>query len=307
MPKLYYISKSNQKLKQFEYLNSKSVLMIVIIVFFLLGISGGAIKIIDHFTSSNSISALKNENEILREKVTSLSLRFKELDKGIKELRTENHYLRLAANLPVLSEDEIAFGVGGSEFETTVKSNIGSLNNLDEISKYIDKLSFELKFEKMEHQTISSKLKENKVLYASIPAIKPCEGVIGRNGFGMREHPILMVERMHEGIDIVTDVGTQVHAAGNGTVSFIGFRSGYGLTVEIEHASGYKTLYAHLLRAMVKEGQKITRGKVIALTGNTGLSTGPHLHYEVHHDGTKLDPSQFFFDDLVLFEQKSKL
>jgi murein DD-endopeptidase MepM/ murein hydrolase activator NlpD len=280
--------------------------MIVIIVLILLGISWGTIRIIDHFTSSNSISALKSENKILREKIESLSLRFKDLDKGIKELRTENHYLRLAANLPVLSEDEIALGVGGNEFETSVKSNFSSLKNLDEISKYIDKLSLELKFEKSEHQTISSKLKENEVLYASIPAIKPCAGIIGQNGFGMREHPILMVERMHEGIDIITDVGTQVYAPGNGTVSFIGFRGGYGLTVEIEHASGYKTLYAHLLRAMVKEGQKITRGKVIALTGNSGLSTGPHLHYEVHHDGTKLDPSQFFFDDLVLFEQKSK-
>ncbi len=111
---------------------------------------------------------------------------------------------------------------------------------------------------------------------------------------------------MHEGIDIITDVGTNVRTSGNGVVSFIGYRGGYGLTVEVEHNSGYKTIYAHLSRSLVTEGQKVSRGKVIALTGNSGLSTGPHLHYEVHHDGIKLDPSQFFFDDLVLFDQKIK-
>jgi len=276
-------------------------------VLFLLGISWGTIRLIDHFTSSStSISTLKSENKILQEKIKSLAAQFNDVDKNLTELQTENHYLRLAANLPLLSNDEIALGVGGSEFETSLKSNISSLNNLSELSKYVDKLTLKLKFEKAEHQTISSKLKENEVLFASIPAIKPCEGVIGQNGFGMREHPILMIEKMHEGIDIITDVGTQVHSAGNGTVSFIGLRGGYGLTVEIEHTSGYKTLYAHLLRAVVTEGQKVTRGKVIALTGNSGLSTGPHLHYEIHHEGTKLDPIQFFFDDLILFEQKSK-
>lgn len=307
MRKLYYFSKSNQKLKQFEYLNPKSILIYAIVVLFLLGISWGTISLIDHFSSSsNSISALENENKILREKLKSLAAEYKDVDKGLKELRTENNYLRLATNLPPLSEDEIALGVGGSEFESSVKSNVGSLNDLTDLSKYVNKLSLKLKFEKSEHQTISSKLKENEVLFASIPAIKPSEGVIGQNGFGMREHPILMIDKMHEGIDIITDVGTNVHSAGSGVVSFIGLRGGYGLTVEIEHASGYKTIYAHLSRSLVTEGQKVTRGKVIALTGNSGLSTGPHLHYEVHHDGIKLDPAQFFFDDLVLFEQKSK-
>lgn len=307
MRKLYYFSKSNQKLKQFEYLNPKSILIYAIVVLFLLGISWGTISLIDHFSSSsNSISALENENKILREKLKSLAAEYKDVDKDLKELRTENNYLRLATNLPPLSEDEIALGVGGSEFESSVKSNVGSLNDLTDLSKYVDKLSLKLKFEKSEHQTISSKLKENEVLFASIPAIKPSEGVIGQNGFGMREHPILMIDKMHEGIDIITDVGTNVHSAGSGVVSFIGLRGGYGLTVEIEHASGYKTIYAHLSRSLVTEGQKVTRGKVIALTGNSGLSTGPHLHYEVHHDGIKLDPAQFFFDDLVLFEQKSK-
>jgi murein DD-endopeptidase MepM/ murein hydrolase activator NlpD len=275
------------------------------VVLFLLGVRWGIINLVDHLTvSSNSITSLKYENKILREKLNSLTAQYKEIDKNLKELLNENNYLRLAANLPPLSDDEIALGVGGSEFETSINSNISALNSISDLSKYIEKLTFKLKFEKTEHQTISSKLKENEVLYSSIPAIKPCEGEIGQNGFGMREHPILGINKMHEGIDIITDVGTNVRSAGNGVVCFIGQRGGYGLTVEVEHQAGYKTVYAHLSRCLVSEGQQISRGKLIALTGNSGLSTGPHLHYEVHHDGIKLDPSQFFFDDLVLFEQK---
>jgi len=307
MKKLYYFSKTKQKLEQFEYLSPKSILIYVIAMLFVLGMSWGVISLIGYFTaSSKSISALESENNLLREKFKSLTEQYKAIDKNLAELRDENNYLRLATNLPALSDDEAALGVGGSEYEFLDNLTIGSSTNLNDLSKYVEKLTLKLKFEKSEFQTISNKLKENEGLYAAIPAVKPCEGVVGLNGFGMREHPILMVERMHEGIDIITDYGTSVHAAGNGVVSFVGYKGGYGLAVEIEHAAGYKTVYAHLSSSKVKESQKVTRGKVIALTGNSGLSTGPHLHYEVHHDGIKLDPTQFFFDDLVLFDQNSK-
>jgi murein DD-endopeptidase MepM/ murein hydrolase activator NlpD len=117
----------------------------------------------------------------------------------------------------------------------------------------------------------------------------------------MRLHPILKVRRMHEGIDIVTDTGTPVHASGNGTVAFVGRNKGYGLEVEIDHGFGYRTIYAHLSSSKVKLGQKVNRGDIIAKTGNTGLSSGPHLHYEVHHNGVKQDPLDYFFDDLSIF------
>jgi murein DD-endopeptidase MepM/ murein hydrolase activator NlpD len=307
MRKLYYLSKSNQKLKQFEYLKPKSIFIYVILVLFLIIASWGMINLIGHYTSfSKSISELESDNKLLREKLQTLVNDYKVLDKDLNELRAENDFLRLATNLPPLSSDETALGVGGSEFESSFKLSVNSSKDLNEISQFIEKLTIKLKFEKSEHQTISKKLKENEVLFASIPAIKPCDGLIMENGFGMRVHPILGINKMHEGIDIITDVGTNVHSAGSGVVSFIGLRGGYGLTVEVEHFSGYKTVYAHLSRSLVTEGQKVARGKIIALTGNSGLSTGPHLHYEVQHYGIKLDPIQFFFDDIVLFEQKIK-
>ena len=119
-------------------------------------------------------------------------------------------------------------------------------------------------------------------------------------------HPILHILRMHEGIDFEAEVGTPVYATGNGVISFVGHRGGYGLAVEINHGFGYVTVYAHLSKTEVKEGQRVKRGQEIAKTGDTGLSTGPHLHYEVRHNGIALNPNQFFFGDLGFFELTSK-
>lgn len=305
MRKLYKILKLKQKLNKFGYLDSKSLLTVIIIAFFLIGILFSAFYWISSLSfSSKTLSSLESENQLLKSKIKNLTDLYANLDRDFKKLRIENSYLRTAANLPQLSEDEIALGTGGSVFESSHFLKKDALKDLDELTKYAESLVTKLKFEKSEYQKISHKLKENEILFASMPAIKPCQGIIGLNGFGMREHPILGINKMHEGIDIVTDVGTKVYSTGNGIVTFVGVKNGYGLTVEIDHPSGYKTVYAHLLGALVKEGQKVSRGKLIAMTGNSGLSTGPHLHYEVHHNGIKLDPAQFFFDDLALFEQK---
>jgi murein DD-endopeptidase MepM/ murein hydrolase activator NlpD len=115
-------------------------------------------------------------------------------------------------------------------------------------------------------------------------------------------HPILKVKRRHPGIDFVADIGTPVYAPGKGRVIYVGRRGGYGLEIEIDHGFGYRTRYAHLSKSFVKRGKRVSRGDLIAKTGNSGLSTGPHLHYEVSHSGKKLNPSQFFFDDFGFVE-----
>jgi len=118
----------------------------------------------------------------------------------------------------------------------------------------------------------------------------------------MRMHPILGVNKMHNGIDIINDVGTLVKSSGKGKIVFVGPKGGYGLAVEIDHGFGYKTIYAHLSSTLVKEGQTVTRGQSIAKSGNSGLSSGPHLHYEVLHNGQNLNPADFFFDEYSYFE-----
>lgn len=113
------------------------------------------------------------------------------------------------------------------------------------------------------------------------------------SGFGMRFHPILHYYRMHTGVDMHASYGTPVHAADKGMVVFAGWRGGYGKCVIIDHGSGVATLYAHLSDISVGEGQIVSRGETVGAVGSTGLSTGPHLHFEVRRYGTPVDPLSF--------------
>ena len=148
-------------------------------------------------------------------------------------------------------------------------------------------------------------------MLASIPAIQPVSNkklkYIG-SGFGMRIDPIYKVPRMHEGIDFNAPIGTPIYATGNGVVSLVDYDGrGYGNHVIITHGFGYQTLYGHMSRVKVRIGQKVNRGDIIGYVGNTGKSTGPHCHYEVIKNGKKINPINFFFDDLTPEEYQSVL
>ena len=131
--------------------------------------------------------------------------------------------------------------------------------------------------------------------FSSIPNIKPVEGSISSD-FGMRLHPIYNVPFFHSGIDFSASQGSRVQSTGDGIVTYSGYEKGYGQKITINHGYGYITIYAHLSKSLVRQGQKIKRGDIIALSGNTGISTGPHLHYEVHKDNVIVNPCAYFFD-----------
>ncbi len=113
------------------------------------------------------------------------------------------------------------------------------------------------------------------------------------SGFGMRHHPILGVERKHNGVDISAPTGTPIRALASGVVSFAGDRGGYGKAVFVDHPHGLQSRYAHQSRIAVEPGQRVAAGEVIGFVGSTGLSTGPHLHLEVRRDGDPVDPSPY--------------
>jgi murein DD-endopeptidase MepM/ murein hydrolase activator NlpD len=256
--------------------------------------------------SSKNLISLKAENRELRDNLDKAMKQFTFLNKELDNLGKVNNELRIAANLQPISSEENMVGIGGGSFDNNLDfvSN-PSEEKLAKVLSYVDEVARKINFEKSQYIDISKKLKENQKLYSAIPAIRPCTGTIN-DGFGVRMHPILHVRQMHEGIDFTTDVGTPVFATGDGVIDFVGNKEGFGLMVEIDHGFGYVTVYGHLSRTLVREGQKITRGKEIALSGNSGLSTGPHVHYEVHHDGVALNPDGFFFGNLGFIELTSK-
>jgi len=136
----------------------------------------------------------------------------------------------------------------------------------------------------------------NQYSSVSIPNIKPLIGAI-TSAFGFRLHPIYNDIRFHSGIDFSASEGTGVHSTGDGIVAFSGYKKGYGQKITINHGNGFKTVYAHLSKSLVCQGQKVTRGEIIALSGNSGDSTGPHLHYEIKKNDVTVNPTAYFFDE----------
>lgn len=307
MKKLFYFSSSKLQYIEVKNFKKKVFLYFAIAILILAATVYGTLNFITEVTGSGkSLAKLKQENRLLQNKLKETVELFKGLNVELDSMKSMNNTLRIAANLPPISNDERQVGIGGGHFDNNLDfldNNIAS--SLMNALSYVDEVKRKVDFEKSQYYQISSTLKENKKLFACMPAVKPCDGMIGAE-FGMRVHPILNVLRMHDGIDIVTDIGTPVHASGDGVIDFIGERGGYGLCVEIDHGYGYKTVYGHLSEAEVKEGQKVQRGFEIAKSGTSGLSTGPHLHYEVEHNGVKLNPEDFFFDDLNFFAVSKK-
>lgn len=149
---------------------------------------------------------------------------------------------------------------------------------------------------------IFQNLTSRQQMFEALPTTLPAEGRLS-SGFGHRIHPIYGVGKMHTGVDIAAPTGTPIYAASDGIVSYSGRRNGYGNTVEIDHGFGYGTLYGHSSKLLVKTGDTVTRGQLIALVGSTGASTGAHLHFEVLVDSMKVDPMRFLALKLPTFEQ----
>ncbi|MGE5316614.1 MAG: M23 family metallopeptidase, partial [Chloroflexota bacterium] len=169
-------------------------------------------------------------------------------------------------------------------------------------SKKLDMIASQLVVQSKSYDEVFELAKGKEKMMASIPAIQPISNKdLRRIGsyFGYRTDPFYKVTKFHEGIDFTASVGTEVYSTGDGTVVNVGRKGGYGNCIIINHGFGYQTLYAHLSKMNVKPGQKVQRGEVIGRVGNTGKSTSPHLHYEVHKGNRSIDPINFFFNDLT--------
>ncbi len=168
-------------------------------------------------------------------------------------------------------------------------------------SRQIDQLSRQVYIQSKSYDELAKLVKERESLLEHIPAIQP---VLNKDltrtasGYGWRIHPIYNVRKFHYGMDFTAPTGTDIFATGKGVVKKAGWGQGFGQMIVIDHGFGYETLYAHLDKIGVRIGQRVNRGEIIASVGNTGRSTGPHLHYEVHHKGIPQNPQNFYFLDL---------
>ena len=245
-----------------------------------------------HKIKNNYVSITKNL-QILKE-------RLNDIDENVNQIEKKDLAIRSYAGMPEIDQEIRKLGIGGRSIESAkVFDNFAPVINkeLATLELDVEKLSREVNLELNSYSSIYEKVQEDIRRIAMIPSIRPVEEGYLNSTFGYRNDPIDNVKRFHQGQDITVKTGTPIYAPADGIVKRAYYAGGFGNHIKLQHGAGYTTLYAHLSKIKVKHGQKVKRGDIIGLTGNTGRSTAPHLHYEIHHNGKPQNPLDYFFSD----------
>ena len=250
-------------------------------------------------------NSLKRENELLAAEVGQMRSQMEELGQSIEQLAAKDEKYRVIAGLPEVSDDERRAGIGGPGTRTLEAQVLYQLNartgkDVHAASSDLNALLRRASVLRESMDEALSALQHNRDKLASMPSIAPAEGHLSSLFSPNRRHPVLRISRPHKGIDIAAPVGEPILAPAKGVVRFAGSKAnGYGNMVEIDHGYGYVTRFAHASRLMVRTGQRVERGHVIAAVGATGLVSGPHLHYEVESNGRQVDPLHFIVGEAI--------
>ena len=254
---------------------------------------------------------LKREIAQLRDQYDILGDRMNQMNVVLEDIqnRDDNIYRVIFEAEPIPDNIRKA-GFGGVDRYKSLEG----YNNSDlliETTKKLDLLAKRMYIQSKSFDDVANLAKNKAVLLASIPAIQPIANKDLRrmaSGFGFRTHPIYKTEHFHSGIDFSANVGTEIYATGDGVVERADdLAQGYGNHVVINHGYGYQTLYGHMSKIIARVGQRVKRGDVIGMVGSTGMSTAPHLHYEVIKNQDKINPINFFFNDLSATEYAQML
>ena len=238
-----------------------------------------------YFRQRAVTASLERENSQLRRANQRLSETVAQVQVRLDQFEQRTRALAIAAGVTDLLTSAGDLPAGG----------VGSGGPLDRLSSGSEALVDRQRDLDRQLATVEQKLSDQVLLLAHTPTVAPVVGVI-TDGFGPRLDPFTRRPAFHEGLDISVAVGTVVAAPANGVVVFADRESGYGKVLRINHGYGFTTLYAHLDRFLVKEGDRVTRGQQIARVGMTGRTNGPHLHYEVWKDGVRQNPLHFILD-----------
>ena len=246
---------------------------------------------------------LQQQNDDMREDYTVLTKQLQQLQQQMAELenRDNNVYRSIFEAQPV--HDSARLKAIEKTREVNLVQSMSEDALVKSITGQVNTLAMQVAYQQKSYDDINEMVKNKEQLLAAIPAIQPVNNKdLNRiaSGFGYRIDPVYKVKKLHAGLDFAAPIGTPIYATANGTVKEADFNEGgYGNHVVINHGYGYETLYGHMVRIKARVGKKVKRGEVIGWVGSTGKSTGPHCHYEVHKNGTPVDPVYFFYNDLT--------
>ncbi len=246
--------------------------------------------------------ALQRELQSLKTEFSKVEERLALINRVTEVIKKRDEDLyRTALGANEFPEELRLMGVGGSDpYEHYSSLENGDL--LKSTAQKLDEVERKLHAQSLSFKELVQLAKTRERRLASLPAIQPVNNKELKrmvSGYGWRIDPVYGTRRMHWGLDFTADTGTDVYSTGDGIVEKVELNSwGYGREIVINHGFGYKTRYAHLSSFLVDQGDTVKRGDLIGLVGNSGKSTGPHLHYEVEKDGHKVNPINFFHSDL---------
>jgi murein DD-endopeptidase MepM/ murein hydrolase activator NlpD len=257
---------------------------------------------IAHTTDLSHAARLQQENASLARQVGELHGRLVSLADTITTISQRDARIRVLANLDPIDPQVQAAGIGGPAGASDL-----NLSGLTGIARRTAEVRVDLGALIRRANLLASSFKEaadslalHSARLAATPSIMPTQGWLSSAFSAMRTHPILHMARPHEGIDVSAPMGSPIEAPAAGVVTDAGWETGYGNTITINHGFGIVTKFAHASKLLVKTGQRVSRGQRIALVGNSGLATGPHLHYEVHVNGRPVNPLKYVLPEGVV-------
>lgn len=303
MRNIYY--KYNEKTKTYDrvYPNLRNRLLTYLrntLLFLSLGAAGYFLTILILGTPE-SASDLRTENTRLLAQYKTLARRLDESLEVMEDIRQrdDNLYRVMFMAEPVSKDVRNATYTGTNRYEELEK-----LENADLViatTQKMDMLARQLYMQSQSFDEVVEYYKNHEDMLSHLPAIQPIANKDLKrmaSGYGYRIHPIYQTRIFHEGMDFSCDIGTPVYATADGVVKKARWERGYGYLITIDHGYGYETRYAHLKSFKVRAGQKVVRGEIIAQSGNSGQSSGPHVHYEVLQKGRPVNPANYYFMDL---------
>jgi len=270
-------------------------------IFIMLGISFAAFSfMIFDYTQvklkTHELNSLKKENAVQKIQLQAFASKVSDLEFHMAKLKQFDKKLRIITNMEVPAGSSQVLGIGGPSFEEDTATLEGARAGLiKQMHSDLDQLKAEAMAQEKSFTELNEHLFKQTSLFASTPAIWPARGWVTSN-FGYRISPFTGLRQMHEGMDIANAMGTLVLAPANGIVSRVDRENGLGKNITINHGYGILTKYGHLSETYVHVGKRVKRGEKIAAIGNTGRSTGPHLHYEIVVNGVNINPEKYILN-----------
>ena len=298
----YYYDKKSLSYKEINLTLKQKIQNLLVYILSALIITSLSFFVFYSFFDSPKEKKLKSEINFLTSNYQKFESKLLEIETVLDDIqkRDDNIYREIFEANPIPTEIRKA-GFGGVN-KYKYLEGFSNTELLKELDNKFDILKKQLYVQSKSFDQIIELTKDKNKMLSSIPAIQPLSNKdLSRmaSGFGYRIDPIYKTRKFHAGMDFSAKTGTPIYATGDGKVFKVSkSKRGYGNHIVIDHGFGYKTLYAHMSKTAVKRNQMVSRGDVIGFVGNTGKSVAPHLHYEVHKDGKKINPVNFYYNDL---------